>query len=188
MQNNVGIYASSISGNLFAPGGAYDALATATVGAGGTYSVSFVGIPNSYKHLQIRAVMRCATGGTGDSFTEIQFNGDTAANYSTHIVYAGAPNATSWTSSNYVYMYNLPLLGNNAFAGSIIDILDYASTTKAKTLKYISGWDSNSSGDMQLGSGLWYKTPEAINSITLNSITPGNLFAENTQFALYGIK
>lgn len=191
MQNNVGIYASQISGHLWAPNGAYDALATVTVPSGGVYSLTFSGIPQGYKHLQIRATSKSNVAGSGDSFHQVRFNGDTAANYSNHFTYGTGAGAYSTGAINATYMqiYNLVFSGSNgAWASTIIDIPDYASTTKAKTFKYISGWDGNGAGDVQMGSGLWFKTPEPINSITFNAISPGNLYAENTKFSLYGVK
>lgn len=190
-QSNIGIYASQISGHLWAPNGAYDALATVTVPSGGVYSLTFAGIPQGYKHLQIRATCKSNVSGNGDSFHQVQFNGDTAANYSNHFLYGtgGGSYSTGATSASYMQIYNLVFSGSNgAWASTIIDIPDYTSTTKAKTLKYFSGWDGNGSGDIQVGSGLWFKTPEAINSITFNAISPGNLYAQNTQFSLYGVK
>jgi hypothetical protein len=74
----------------------------------------------------------------------------------------------------------------NYFAATNIDILDYASTTKAKTVRALGGNDRNGYGRIQLSSGLWFATPQAITSIVLT--TDGTAFAENSQFALFGVK
>ena len=62
-QNNVGIYASQISGHLYGgPYGAYDSLATVTVPSGGVASVTFAGIPSGYQHLHIGGGARTDRG------------------------------------------------------------------------------------------------------------------------------
>ena len=50
----LGIMASAISGNLWAPGKDYDSIATTTLGSS-TASVTFSSIPSTYRYLQIRA-------------------------------------------------------------------------------------------------------------------------------------
>jgi hypothetical protein len=75
----------------------------------------------------------------------------------------------------------------NAFAAAIIDIHDCGSTTRNKTVRYLSGFDknlSNTSYRVELGSGSWPSTA-AITSITLTGDVD---FASGSTFALYGIK
>jgi hypothetical protein len=67
----------------------------------------------------------------------------------------------------------------------IIDIQDYSSTSKNKTVRTFSGVDFNGSGSVNLYSSLWMST-SAISSLTLTSNT--GEFSTNTTFALYGIK
>ena len=75
---------------------------------------------------------------------------------------------------------------SSGFGAIVVDILDYTSTTKNKTVRSIGGLDNNGGGQMYINSSLWYATPAAITQI---DITPelGN-FAQYSQFALYGIK
>ena len=56
MLNNI----VALLGNGAAAGGgtSYESIATVTVGAGGSSSISFTSIPSTYKHLQIRAITR----------------------------------------------------------------------------------------------------------------------------------
>ena len=189
MQNNVGIYASQISGHLWAPNGSMDALATVTVPSGGAASVEFAGIPQGYKHLKICAITRSTTGGTGSGGTKIQFNGDTNfANYTYHrlIGDGSSPNAYGQAGGDYPFI--LPLDGNTAgaYAAGIIDILDYSSITKNKTMKVLDGADYNGSGVVGFKSQLWMNSSSAILSIVLTPST-GN-FKQYSQFALYGVK
>ena len=179
----LGIYASQISGHLFAPSGAYDSIATTTLGST-TASVTFSSIPSTYTHLQLRCLM--SDTATGSASMTAQFNGDTGANYSSHILLgngstAGAAAFISDTKMFSGYFYQ----GTNIFGAAVVDILDYANTNKYKTLKSLSGGDANGNGQMRLFSGLWMNTG-AISSITLAS--NGGNFIQYSQFALYGIK
>jgi len=192
---NLGIIASSISGNLWAPGNSYDSISgTVSVGAGGASSVTFSSIPATYKHLQIRCIMR-DTGTTADwNSVYATFNGDTAANYSTHYVraYGATPDiyASGFASTSNMWIGLLPTSFSSygtTYAASIIDILDYSDTNKYKTLRTINGVDSNSStyGYANFGSGNWRST-SAVNSITITAT--GRTLAQYSHFALYGIK
>jgi hypothetical protein len=76
--------------------------------------------------------------------------------------------------------------GANVFGTFIIDILDYANTSKYKTQRGLGGADLNGSGYISFNSGNWRNT----NAITSISLTPlyGSQFAQYSSFALYGIK
>lgn len=182
----LGIYASAESANI--PVGAYDALASVTLSAA-TASVSFAGIPTGYKHLQIRALIRGAS--TGGSM-RLNFNGDSnGSNYSRHVLYGDGTSATSsagFTDSVTAAIGDAPTSSNTAsvFGGFVIDILDYASTTKYKTIRSLSGFDANGSGYIQLRSSAWYST-SAVASIVIYEGASTNL-AIYSSFALYGIK
>ena len=66
----------------------------------------------------------------------------------------------------------------------IIDILDYANTSKYKTVRIALGSDRNGSGEVGLFSGLWQSTA-AVTTIAINC---GQNYTTTSQFALYGIK
>jgi hypothetical protein len=181
----LGIIASSFR-SAAGPDGAYDALSTITVPSGGLASIIFAGIPNTYKHLQIRAIAK-STGGASQG--DLTFNSDTGNNYAWHQLYgtgsvAGADNSTSRANIvGAVALVNSSI--TNVFSASIIDILDYANTTKNKTVRHLVGQDENGSGVISLNSGLWQNT-SAINTITITARS--NSIAQYSQFALYGVK
>ena len=188
----LGIYASQISGHLFAPSGAYDSIATTTVGAGGTSTITFSSIPSTYTHLQVRLIARSAYGSVSEAI-RLRFNGDTAtSSYSDHLVFGdGASVSTDYDvqSVSGINVHRIPAATSTAsvFGGIVIDLLDYANTNKYKTLRSLGGWDANGSGRIILNSGLWGNSGSAISSITIVTST-GNNFAEYSSFALYGIK
>lgn len=185
----LGIYASQISGHLW-PASSYESIATTTVGAGGASSVTFSSIPSTYTHLQIRGIAR-ETSGTEVENIKVNFNSDTTANYSFHLLYGTGGAAFGYGASSTSYM----LLGSvipttasaNIFGPSVIDILDYTNTNKYKTVKALGGGDINSTSSAQIAlySGNWRST-SAITSVSIAAQT-GN-FAQYSSFALYGIK
>ena len=68
---------------------------------------------------------------------------------------------------------------------SVLDILDYDNTTKAKTTRAFTGYDANGSGAVALMGGAWYNT----SAITSISIFPqsGTAFTAGSIVTLYGI-
>lgn len=183
----LGIWASQISGRLWEPAGAFDALATVTVPSGGATEVIFNGIPAGYKHLQIRLIARQSSSGTSIDNCTLQCNGVTSGSlYASHFLRGNGSSATSTgygSLNNWSMAFWAPQTNSGAFGAGVIDILDYASTTKTKTFRGLSGVDCNGSGELTLASGLFNST-DAITSIRLFGAT----FGENTTFALYGIK
>ena len=183
----LGIWASQISGHLWAPAGAYDALATVTVPSGGTSTVTFAGIPTGYKHLQLRFMARVTAATTLDNLT-MRFNGTAGTSYTTHYLQgSGSGSAgSSYVTINGSELYVGRLTGASSTAGmfgvGVIDILDYQNTSKLKTVRSLSGQDQNGSGDLFYWSGL-YNSTNAISEIKLL-----NDYAEFSSFALFGIK
>lgn len=187
-QGDVGIYASQISGHLWAPSGAYDALATVTVPSGGASSIEFAGIPTGYKHLQIRYNF---TVGTNDRVYRMRFNSDSGNNYAFHELAGNGSSATVYaaTSSSGIdggYNYSASSFNTTSFTGGVLDILDYSSVSKFKTTRALDGIDFNGDGRVTLHSGLWQST-SAISSISLIPFTNGS-FVQYSQFALFGVK
>ena len=166
----------------FSPTGSYDALATYTVGAGGVSSIEFAGLPTGgqYTHLQIRAIAKATASGGATGLWFV--NSDTTqSNYYSHFLVGNGSSVSAAAYNNpYSWSYS-----DSAFAGLVIDILDYASTSKYKTIRTLRGWDNNGSGNISLESGLW-KNTNAINTFKFQ-MDSGNL-AQYSQFSLYGVK
>jgi hypothetical protein len=88
--------------------------------------------------------------------------------------------SATWLDVGYVVS-----AGSNP-AVAVIDILDYANTSKYKTTRTLAGNDQNGAGLVGLYSGLYMST-SAISSIEFTINGSGN-FATGSNFALYGIK
>lgn len=194
----LGIWASQISGHLWAPSGAYDALATITVPSGGAASITFTGIPTGYKHLQLRGIAQDNRTTYNQSSFGFRFNGDSGSNYSYHFLQAswgaGATTVDSMGSGSQNQAFSVGSITSsvsaNHFGGFVIDILDYANVSKNKTIRGFSGVDANPAAGYRpiprLGSGTWYST-SAINSMTIYSEF-GTAFNQYSQFSLFGVK
>lgn len=171
---------------------AFESIATAT-GTGSNSSITFSSIPSTYQHLQIRYIGRNTEADIDDVMGEMTFNTDTTgSNYNRHGLFGIGSVVNAFGETNPIEYGRL--VRANATAGimgvGIIDIHDYASTTKNKVIRTFTGDDRNGSGNVHIQSGLWRNTT-AINSITLyaRNITSTTVyFSSNTSFALYGIK
>jgi hypothetical protein len=172
----LGIMASAISGNL----SSYESIATASPSASSTFD--FTSIPSTFKHLQIRYATKGTSNGTG---IRIRFNSDTGSNYYIHYLYGDGATAGALaqgiTTSGVIGEVTTT---TNVQSSGVIDILDYLSTNKNKTVRTLFGYDNNGSGAIYLNSVLWSATPAAITSIT---IFPSSGTVTGS-FALYGIK
>lgn len=170
---------------------AYESIATTTVGAGGSSTITFSSIPATYTHLQIRGIWKNNTSATDIAYVELTINGSSSG-YSYHILRGDGSAASAVGSGSLDRTYPAQSLpSSNAgyadmFGTGIIDILDYANTNKYKTIRTLFGFDGNGSGRVGLSSGLWQNT-NAITSIELKDQNAGN-FVQYSSFALYGIK
>lgn len=186
----LGIWASQNYSRI--PATSYESIATVTVGSGGQSEINFTSISGTYKHLQIRALARTNRANSLDAF-RLQFNGDTGSNYYFgHYLFGTGTSASSGNEGVGTAIGVWRIAGDSAsasvFGTVVVDLLDYTSTNKNKTVRYLGGMDNNGSGEIYLGSGFWFNsTIAAISSI---KIVPniGTSFNQNTQFALYGIR
>jgi hypothetical protein len=185
----LGIYASQISGHLFAPSGAYDSIATTTL-ATATPSVTFSSIPSTYTHLQVRYIARTNRADVQD-LIRFRFNSDSGTNYAYHWLRGDGGTADAGSAASTASPWTAIIAGGNAsanqFGVGVSDVLDYANTNKYKTTRTLSGVDTNSAdGRIMFLSNLWMNTA-AISSI---EIAPnyGTSFNQYSSFALYGIK
>jgi hypothetical protein len=190
-------YTSMLAGNAvwnpWEPQGAFDALSTVTVPAGGVASITFAGIPNTYKHLQLRGLMRNNSGTGGLAFIRAKLNADaTSGNYYGHYLYGSGSAASAAATAGAANGLICGFVANNSntassLCASVIDILDYANTSKNKTVRSLTGADFNdANGGLALISGLYMST-NAINSI---EITPdaGTGFVQYSTLTLYGVR
>ena len=179
----LGVVASGISGHLW-PSSSYESISTTTVGAGGVSSVTFSSIHSTYTHLQLR--ITALLSGVDDVM--IRLNSDSANNYFGHFLLGSGTAVSSGVTFGGAYSglaifyapYSATPISSNT------DILDYANTNKFKTTKTLYGAENNSTGRIQLNSGLWRST-SAINELTFR-LNSTHSYQIGTIITLYGIK
>lgn len=170
--------------------GAYESIATAIVSGSSTTDVNFTSIPSTYKHLQIRGVVRTSrtAGAYGECY--MRFNGDTGTNYSFHRSLSIGGSITGGAETNQDHMSYVwqvtDYSPSGIYAPFVIDILDYANTNKNKTVRGITGFDTNTADYVLNYTGSVWRSNSAINSINMR-VTSGP-FVQYSKFALYGIK
>ena len=155
-------------------------IASVLVGSGGVNQVTFNDIPQTYKHLQIRAMHFAPTGDN----VAMRINGDYGP-YPRHQVYGDGSGvaANASTTNNAI---QIGLSGTSSGPGVFVtDILDYANTNKNKTIRALCGYDANGSGYVVLRSGLYMSTTP-VTSIFIFSEN-GNI-SQYSRFSLYGIR
>jgi hypothetical protein len=161
--------------------GSYESIASSSPTSGSAVTLS--SIPSTYKHLQLRVFALTAANG---GLFYLRLNGDSGTNYTRHLLSGdgSSVSAIGGTGQDYIQMSNA--FSDNTYGFSmIIDIHDYASTSKYKTVRLSTGQDRNGAGTMTLRSGLWLDT-SAISSLSVT--TDFSTFSSGTTISLYGIK
>lgn len=176
---------SMLAGNAAYDPTNFESIATAN-GTGSSRTITFSSIPSTYTHLQIRFMALTASS---TDYCILNFNGDTSTNYTWHVIDGDGSAANVFSQGNATYTYvNYDQSMNSTYPTTgVIDIHDYANTSKFKTTKFINGIDRNGTGNVELHSALWRST-SAISSITLQLQAGSVNFATTTIFALYGIR
>ena len=164
--------------------GSFDLLETQVLGSTAA-SVTFSSLStyaSSYQHLQIRIAARTGVAAN----LKIQYNGDTAGNYSFHYlegtgssVVSGA--GTSQSSGDL----GVAVAETNVFSGFVVDILDPFETTKYKTGRSFYGAATAGSKWMGIMSHNWRST-SAVTSI--NIAAGAQSFQTGSRFSIYGLK
>ena len=170
--------------------GDFEHIETVTVGSGGAASVTFSSIPGTYKHLQVRGIGRLV-GTDSPRSVNLRINSDTTfTNYRSHYIEGSGSTAYSGTLQASGYAASIgsaPKTSNDNYAGFVIDLLDYASTSKNKVLRTLNGEDLNGSGYIGLYSAVWLST-SAVTSITVADFATPTNWSQHTTFSLYGVK
>ena len=159
---------------------AYEVISTQTLGSA-VASVTFSSISQTYTDLVLICFANYATGATVGSI-QLQFNGDTASNYSWIYMSGTGSSATSGVGNNA----SVAVGGSGGsssggyFGTGITEIYNYSNTTTYKSVLTRADADNGA----QAWCSMWRNT-NAISSILIYG--PYS-FASNSTFTLYGIK
>lgn len=149
----------------------YSPIATTTLGSA-QLSYTFSSIPSTYTDLIM------IYNGTAGNNVALQFNGDTANNYSATRIRGDGSAATSSRWTNVSAMYGSYSAGLQT---SIWQVFNYSNTTTHKTGLNRGG---GSSDQVESYVGRWGST-SAINSMTVIALT--STLSAGSTLTLYGI-
>ncbi len=163
----------------------YDAIATTEVGSGGTASIEFTSIPQTYTDLKI-VVSGRSTGTGGFDSLRVFFNGNTANFTVRELRRSGSSSldsyAIGYAQAGYV---TETTVGTSIFSNGEIYIPRYTSGYYKTSLADNDAENNSASGMVILSARLWSNT-DAITSITVKP-NDGS-FVQYTSASLYGIK
>jgi hypothetical protein len=163
--------------------GTYTLIASNTL-VSTTSSLTFSSIPNTYTDLVLVCSARAATNAS----MTIQFNGDTASNYSYTVLDGDGATPSSNRQSNVsaiqLASWSIGMGSTTGPSQVIANILGYSSTATFKSvLTRSSVVNVGGSMGIDLFGGTWRSTA-AVTSLTVN----GNTLAVGSTFRLYGIE
>jgi hypothetical protein len=159
----------------------YEPIATTTLGSAAA-NIEFTSIGSGYTDL------RLILTGTANTFAFVymQYNGDTASNYSATILSGNGTSASSIRTTSAISFF----LSENASINAVepclltVDIFNYAGSTN-KTCLATKSADRNGAGGTNRTVGLWRQT-SAITSIKI-FLNGANTMSSGTTATLYGI-
>jgi len=176
--------AAGAGGEIAIP--AFELIATAS-GTGSSGTITFSSIPQDYKHLQIRYTAKASSSETLIRM-RLQANPDVNSfTHQRHSLFGNESGVSSTAgSSGDTDLRLLDAMASsttaNRVSAGIIDILDYSSTTKNKTVRALYG--QIGLRRIYIASGLIDLT----NATTSISLRTSDNFTTLSRFSLYGIK
>ena len=183
----LGILASSGGGAA----GSYELIST-TILSSSQATVTLGSIPQTYKHLQIRI-----EGGSGGmngypDYWRMYVNGSqSGGNYASHYLRGNGSSVVSGATSGQASMLTLLAMGDhpdaNRRGAAIIDLLDYTSTVKTKTVRALSGTPVQGTGPAVHFASGFANEYGAITSVSFVAAGGPSIWT-GSRFSLYGIK
>lgn len=161
-------------------------IAGSTVSGSSTTTLTFDNIPKTFPHIQFRVFGRGATAFSGGLSIYTNPIGMTNSALRRHALTGNGSSASSTTDAG-IGLTSLIADGGataNVFANVIVDILDWASTTKNMTIRGIGGYDSNGSGIVSLSSGLIVPSGGTLTGFNLQT---DGVWIAGSRIDLYGI-
>jgi len=186
MPFSLGFWAAA--GGSSGGGSAFELISTA-FGNGSSTQIEFTSIAQTYKHLQVRYTVLMPSGGEGAAaFMRLNSDNGSTGNYAYHYLRGNGSAVSSGNATSAGYMsFANPVTGIDSSIWNIgvIDLLDYKSTTKNKTMRALTGMAGpfTSNRDIEIASGLWQSTA-AITTIVLRF--SGFAPTSASRFSLYG--
>jgi len=161
----------------------YYAIATTTVGSGGTSSIQFTNIPSTYTDLVVLISAR-STG--ADQNIMIRLNSSSSNFSQKRLVGDGSSTASYGTYGEWSAWASASTDTTSTFGNSLIYISNYNSSNYKSLSSDAVSENNGTTAYMTLGAELWSNTA-AITSVSFIMGSSYN-FAEHSTATLYGIK
>jgi hypothetical protein len=164
-------------------------ISTVTVGSGGTATIDFNNIPQSYTDLCIFISARSSLN--TQAGVKIQFNSNSSAVYDIRNITANGSSPNSGNATNQSFGYDVALTNPanytaNTFSNGYIYIPNYTSSNN-KSFSVDTIVENNATlADCALEAGIWRNTAP-ITSVNLSDLGGGN-FVQYSSASLYGIR
>lgn len=171
------------------PKGTYDLIETRTVSGSSTTSLVFSNIPQNFTDLQIVMTTKINDINPYYVFNRLRLNGDTGGNYgqvTAHNFYGNfVPQGGPDPNADSIYI-DSSFGSSTSYTTSIVDILNYSSTTTFKGFIARAGGSGPAPYIYGLRQGNWRNT-NAVTSITID--TNGSwILTAGSYYAIYGIR
>lgn len=151
-------------------------------------SAEFNDIPQTYNSLQLR--FNIVSTGTNMDWSFIMNGVSSGTSYAFHQLKGSGSAASSsgWSGEPYFYLLRDEYLGgvpSGTVLSGIIDIYDYANTSKLTTVRALFGTEQGTTGFTKVYSGVYNST----SAITRMTAYNGYLtWGAGSRFSLYGVK
>lgn len=163
----------------------------ATTNGNGTSALTFDNIPQTFQHLELRISGRGGQNGAQSSLYlgVYDSSNNSPTGFSIHRLYGDGASVTNSATANQGY-HNMPGLPAatapaNTYGTMIVNIYDYANTSKLKTMVNLAGQNHTSTNDWAgMSSSMTLGFTAAIKKLTVD--TEGS-FTTNSVISLYGI-
>ena len=190
---------SGVKGSDFWDGsttlGSFESISTYTVSGSPVSSITFSSIPQTYKHLQMRFLVKNTLGNNDYSNVLMTINGS-SGNYRYYRIgnFYNSGGTQNNTANVNTYTYALanaamPCSGGNLtniFGTGVLEFPNYSASSTYKSMMGAFGFSSNSNPDINFFGGSTTPFSDAISSIVL--IGDSDQFAVGSTISLYGLK
>lgn len=167
-------------------------IASITVGSGGSSSIDFTSIPQTYTDLQLLLSLRTASATYQIDQIKLRFNGSSALDYYYKDLTASSAGVTTGGAGGQDYMYfgnaPRPQATANTFGNTSVYIPNYTSSVN-KVVSSDNVAISNGTGDywyLRIAPGLYASPTTSLTQITIYSGDSGG-FSQYSTATLYGI-
>lgn len=177
----------------FEPAGDFYSISTISITNSSTNNVTFSNIPQTYSHLQLRALIMSQSD---EQYYYMTFNNSAIPGSSYVDQGIGGTDNNSIDAFSYANAGAMAILGrgggtNPTYPGyCVIDIVDYTATNKYKVARGINtvvrANTTNPKAELYFRSGMYMST-NAITAITVTNAN-GGYFVSGNKLMLFGIK